>query len=139
MSWSITQTIPTMATPDLPIGIAFYERLGFEVDWTWPEDGPTHAGLRRGDCAIMLCRCAPNERADVYFIVDDVEACHDTVIKGACWELAPEAGALANRADCPPKASLEAPRSPEATPYGLRDFSVVDPWGHQITFGQPLE
>ena len=25
------------------------------------------------------------------------------------------------------------------TDYGMRDFSLTDPWGHQLTFGQGVE
>ncbi|HSR66942.1 MAG TPA: VOC family protein [Acidobacteriota bacterium] len=136
--WKITTTIPTFAVPELQAGIDFYTRLGFETDWSWPDDNPTHAGLYRGECSIMLCKSEPCERADVYFIVDDVSACHAQVMKGRCWEMVSEAAALANREDCPPKQALHPPAEPGDTDYGLRDFSVVDPWGHHMTFGEVM-
>lgn len=138
MTWTITQTIPTFAVPVLEVGIAFYERMGFAVDWRWPEEKPTHSGLVRGDAALMLAECDPAVKGDVYYIVDDVEACHAAVMEGKAWEMAEEAGALAVDADGAPARALEPPASPAPTGYGLRDFTVIDPWGHCLTFGQPL-
>jgi len=74
----------------------------------------------------MLSLGDPVERADVYFIVDDVSACHAAVLAGRPWELAAAAG------------SLEPPEAPKPTEYGLRDFSMVDPWGHHLSFGEVL-
>ena len=138
MSWTIEKAIPTFAVPDLEVGISFYSRLGFEVDWRWPDEAPTHAGFLLGSCSIMLSLCEPAKTTEVYFIVDDVSACHAAVLAGKCWELAAAAGAIAKRSDCPPPRSLQQPLPPTAKGYGLRDFSIVDPWGHQLSFGQTL-
>ena len=135
--WNIETTIPTLAVPDLEIGIEYYERLGFSLDWRFPATNPTHAGLVLGSCSIMLSLCEPSERADLYFIVDDIAACHRSIREAEPWELAEEAGALAQREDCPPARACQAPPAPKATAYGLIDFSMVDPWGHHLTFGQP--
>ena len=139
MTWTIEKTIPTLAVPSLVVGIEYYGRLGFAVDWRWPDIGSTHAGLSRGECSIMLSQAEPSERADVYFIVDDVDACYQEIIESGAWELAPGAGAAAEREDCPPEDALSPPAPPEVTEYGLRDFSVVDPWGHHIVFGEPID
>ena len=137
MSWAIEKPIPTFAVPALEVGIEYYQKLGFSVDWRWPEEQPTHAGLLRGACSIMLAECDPEVKGDVYFIVDDVEACHAGILEGRAWEMAESAGALAD--GCPPKLSLVPPPPPEDKPYGLRGFWVVDPWGNSLSFGQPVE
>jgi len=113
-------------------------RLGFEVDWRWPDERPTHAGLMLGETSIMLSHCDPVVCADIYFIVDDVEACHAAIISGRAWEVAAEAAALVHRDSGPVAAALEPPKSPAETGYGLRDFSLVDPWGNHMSFGQEL-
>ncbi|MEQ8768029.1 MAG: hypothetical protein RL885_29265 [Planctomycetota bacterium] len=136
MTWSIRETVPVLAVPTLESGIAFYDRLGFGVEWTWPEDSPTHAGLRRGGCAIQLSRCDPAMSAEVCFRVDDVDACHAEVMAARPWELAAEAGALATRPDCPPKRALQAPDPPEDKPWGHREMTLLDPWGHLLVFSQ---
>jgi len=136
MRWTIEKVIPTLAVPDLEVGIVFYSKLGFRVDWRWPDDSPTHAGLMLGVCSIMLTQREPSERGDVYFIVDDISACYADVLAGRSWELAPAAGSTARRPECPPARSLRQPEAPESKGYGLLDFSIVDPWGHHLTFGQ---
>lgn len=139
MSWSIHSTIPTLAVPDLDAGITFYERLGFTLDWRWPEKDGTHAGMQRGTCAIMLARSTPDERADLYFIVDDIQGCYDAICRAEPWTLADRFGAMADREDCPPTESRTPPEAPDSTAYGLIDFSLIDPWGHHLTFGAPQD
>jgi catechol 2,3-dioxygenase-like lactoylglutathione lyase family enzyme len=139
VAWKIESTIPTLAVPDLEAGISFYERLGCEVDWRWPDENPTHVGLMIGGGSLMLALCDPMVNADVYFIVDDVEACHADVLAGRSWELAHALGALANHPNGAPKRALQPPPEPEDRPYGLRDFTIVDPWGHQFSFGEATD
>ena len=136
-SWNIETTIPTLAVPELEMGIEYYERLGFSLDWRFPLTNPTHAGLVLGSCSIMLSLCEPKERADLYFIVDDIRACYQAIVDAEPWDLAEEAGRMAQREDLPPARARLAPPEPKATAYGLTDFSMVDPWGHHLTFGQP--
>jgi catechol 2,3-dioxygenase-like lactoylglutathione lyase family enzyme len=131
MSWTIEKAIPTLPVPDLEVGIEFYSRLGFEVDWRWPEDEPSHAGLLLGSCAIMLSLTDPAERADV-------SACHAAVMVGRSWELAAAAGSTTKRPDYPPARSQQPPADPGPKGYGLRDFSIIDPWGHHLAFGQVI-
>ena len=137
--WTIEKPIPTLAVPDLEVAIAFYEKIGFTVDWQWPEGSPTHAGLLLGSCSIMLALCEPAERSDVYFIVDDVAACYAHMMEAKPWELAAAARGTTDREDCPPAQALEPPKTPKNDGYGLTDFSIIDPWGHHMAFGQPLE
>ena len=113
----VESVIPTLAMADLADGIAYFEKLGFTREWTWPEEAPTHAGLCFGEVSIMLCECDPKERGDLYFIVDDVEKCHTHIAEALGGDV-PE---------------------PSDAAYGLRDFSIRHPHGHQLTFGQPLQ
>lgn len=138
MSWTIEKTIPTLAVPELEVGIEFYARLGFEVDWRFPETAPNFAGLKRGGSTIMLAECEPAVLGAIDFVVDDVSACHAELIAGRCWETAATEGALAARGDCPPPRALEAPPEPVDTEYGLRNFTLIDPWGHQLSFGEVI-
>ena len=43
---------------------------------------------------------------------------------------------IAKREDGPPKRSLQPPDAPKPADYGLRDFSIIDPWGHNLSFGE---
>ena len=57
--WSVAGVVPTLATRELELGVSFYRRLGFELEWRWPERDATHAGLRRGSASLMLAECEP--------------------------------------------------------------------------------
>lgn len=132
MSWTIRSATPTLAVPDLELGVEVYRRLGFVERWRFPGQAATHVGLGRGECELILCACEPAERAEVLFRVDDVDACHREVLAGRVWELAAQVAGPATA----PRRALAPPPVPEAKPWGRREFSVVDPWGHLLSFGQ---
>ena len=136
MNWKIEATIPSFAVPVLAAGIEYYARLGFELEWQWPEKSATHVGLKRGGCSVMLALCEPAVSADVTFLVDDVDACHAALLEGRAWELAQRAGALAEGRGFPPARACVPPRAPESRAYGQRVFVVIDPWGNSLCFGQ---
>lgn len=138
-TWTIEKTIPTLTLPDITAAIDFYARLGFALDWRWPEQDPTHAGLILGETSIMLARCQTKELADIYFIVDDIEACYQSISTNQPWCLAKTIQAAEGQPENAPARAVKPPAPPAPTDYGLRDFSVVDPWGHHLTFGQPLD
>ena len=52
---------PFFIVKDLQTSIAYYtERLGFQVDFTGPADGPYYAGVSRDGVGIMLKSILPN-------------------------------------------------------------------------------
>ncbi len=111
--------IPTLDVDDLGDAAEFYAGLGFEREWSFPEEGPaTHVGLSFGAVTLMLARNPEPgrriERQNLYFVMRDVDGFHDR---------------LRRRAD------LEVPAIVEAD-YGMRDFAITDPWGHCLTFGE---
>lgn len=83
----------------------------------------------------MMARCEPSERADLYFLVDDVEACWEFIVANRPWDIAERSRGSSERDDCPPDRSLQQPIGPQKQSYGMKDFEVIDPWGHQMTFG----
>ena len=135
LSWNIQKTIPNIPVPTLESGSEFYALLGFEQKWAWPSEDAHMAGLLRGDMELMLMRCEPAAPAAVYFLVDDVQKCYDEITGGLPWEKAADLGELANRDDCPPQRALTKPDPPSDKEYGYRDFTIVDPWGSELTFG----
>lgn len=134
-SWSIKDQVPSLAIGDLGLAIDFYGRLGFEVTWRWPKSQATHVGLKRSGIALMLVCCEPAERAEIYYVVDDVMACYDFIVSHRPWELAERSLGSRPGRDCSPKLSLASPVAPSVKAHGHFDFTVVDPWGHQLTFG----
>lgn len=110
-------------TPLLPVAhvtrsLAFYQRLGFEVERQEPRWG--WALLRFGECRLMLdesIHTAPDapRMSVLYLYPDDIREFHATVrLRG-----------------------LGLPEL-EATFYGHLEFRILDPDGNQLWIGQNL-
>lgn len=104
---------PTLAVPDITEAVKFYVgKLGFTQGFVWG-DPPSYAGLNIGDVSIHLSRGEPSRGLGVAFVVgnaDELLAFHQA--NGVT--IAEPAG---------------------DRDYGLRDYSVKDPWGYYLTFG----
>ena len=103
---------------DVQQALAFYSGvLGFETGWTWGEP-PTYASVCRGPVEINFG--APEQGqtlspSSVYITLTDIDAYHEGIrARGA--EIAVPIG---------------------DRPYGMRDFTVADPDGNRLSFGQP--
>lgn len=115
--------IPILPARDLEATRAFYERLGFVAVGWWPSQFGGYAILARRDLMLHFFAFAdlsPGESyAQCYWRVNDVDALH-----AECSEVGlPLAGI--------PR--LEAVRD---TPWGMREFALVDPNGTLIRVGQ---
>lgn len=108
---------PTIAVTNLHEGVAFYEKIGFSKDWIWPQANPTHASVSKDSHRLMLSKSEDStqiQKANLYFTIDEVRAYHDFIKHAGI-----DSGDLIQSA------------------YGMLDFSFTDPWGHNLTFGQP--
>ena len=118
MSIKFTGLTPTLQVSDLDQAIAFYGKLGFEAQWIWPDGKPTHASLKKDAVSFMIAlqdNAKDIQRGDLYFWVEDIES-YSRLLK---------------------EAGLNVPDLAD-TEYGMRDTSITDPWGHHLTFGEPL-
>ena len=111
--------IPTLIVDDLGAAADFYAALGFQQEWSYPEEGTaTHLGCRLGEVTIMLSMERDAEartyRQNLYFLMRDLDGFHRRLER----ELPGDVPAIVD-AD-----------------YGMRDFSMTDPWGHLLTFGE---
>lgn len=103
---------------DLQEALAYYTNvLGFEIGWTWGEP-PTYACVCRGRAAINFG--APKEGqtispSSIYIALTQIDAYYESI-----------------RAQ---GANVTVPIGDR--PYGMRDFTVTDPSGNQISYGQP--
>ncbi|MGH9905054.1 MAG: VOC family protein [Pyrinomonadaceae bacterium] len=95
----------------------FYtKKLGFKLAFTWGEP-PTMAGVNLGHVQIFLEQGSPNPNGcSVYFVVGDADELYEF-----------------QRAN-----GVEVVVSPEDRAYGLRDYTVRDLHGYQLTFGHRL-
>lgn len=110
-------TIPILASRDVDETVAFYGRLGFEVLARYDGFGPTYLLLRRDEVELHFVHTpevAPDESSGgCYLRLDDAQAVYD--------EWAP--------------LQLAEIRPPRDTPWGMREFFVVDPSGNLIRIG----
>lgn len=107
----------TLATRDMVRAVAFYEALGFRLDFGGPE--APFSTLWGGAHALNLTSTdepAPGFWGRVIFHVEDVDAMHKRIV--------------------------EAGYTPDFTPrdaaWGERYFHIRDPDGHELSFAKPL-
>ena len=110
---------PIFRVLDMPQALDWYRRgLGFQIAWTWgkPVD---HAAVCRDSAEIMLAVEPGGQFAisRVTFEAHGVDTYYESV-RAAGGQIGI---AIADR------------------PYGMRDFRVLDPFGNEISFGQPIE
>lgn len=106
---------PGLAVDDVPAAVAFYTtQLGFSPGFTWGEP-PTFAGVNLGKVQVFLEGTAPPcPPTSVFFVVENVDE---------LFAFHASQGVTI----------LVAPGDRE---YGLRDYTIRDPFGHRLTFGQ---
>jgi uncharacterized glyoxalase superfamily protein PhnB len=118
----VVHTRHVLAVKDLRIESAYYkEKLGFDLDFT----APGWEFLSFGDFKVMLGECADAMAAEAtgdhswfaHCLVEDVDDVYREFNERGARVLTP----IGDR------------------PWGIRDFSVVTPDGHRITFGQLIE
>ena len=113
----VTGINPTLQVHDLNEAAEFYTSLGFELEWLWPDDAPTHGSVSSNGYSFMFVKIekdAKPEIGDLYFRVENVAQLHS--------ELKDK--------------NIDVSELVK-TEYGMLDFSVNDPYGHHLVFGEP--
>jgi catechol 2,3-dioxygenase-like lactoylglutathione lyase family enzyme len=112
----LRQVMPEIPLSDVAAGVRHYcDVLGFKVNYQQHDLGV----LDRDHVRVLLTARQPVHRgiACAYFYVENADALHQELRRS---------GALVQGV-------------PVSQPWGLRDFSVQDPEGNILTFGQPFE
>lgn len=114
------ETIPILASRDISETVDFYRRLGFDVVNLYDQFGPAYLLLRRDDVELHFVH-TPDVRPDessggCYLRLADAQAVYDD------WE----------------PLQLPEVHAPQDTPWGMREFFVVDPSGNLLRIGTPL-
>ena len=109
-----TRLNPTLRVRDVARAIDFYtSRLGFRIGFEWGEP-LRFAGMNFGEVQLFLQQGDPGSvPAQVYFVVDDADALH-------AYQSAQGVNIL---------------RPPADQEYELRDYTVADLDGNELTFG----
>jgi catechol 2,3-dioxygenase-like lactoylglutathione lyase family enzyme len=107
---------PVFPVTDMPSALSFYcDILGFDIGWTWG-DPPTHANVCRGQIDISLTLDPSKAGSGEAYV-------GLTAVDAYFAELQSRKTVLGELAD---------------RTYGMRDFSVEDPSGNRLVFGQPI-
>jgi uncharacterized glyoxalase superfamily protein PhnB len=108
--------VPILSVTDLSGALDYYQNvLGFRVGWSWGEP-PRLASVCRDRVEVNLSQspAAQPTASRVYFQMAGVDAYYNQLtVAGASVTVA-----LAER------------------PYGMRDFTIVDPSGNELSFGE---
>ena len=109
-----TRVTPSLRVRDITRALEFYtSRLGFTLGFTWGEP-VGFAGVKLGDVQIFLQQGDPGTvPGQLYFFVDDADALH------------------AHHA----AQGVRVLRTPADQAYELRDYTVADLDGNELTFG----
>lgn len=112
----IAQPTPELPVPDLAAALAWYrDRLGFHIAWT--NEAGRIAAVAHGDCALFLRETdGPCAAGTFWVFTDDVDAAEA------------ELRALG--------AEIVTPLADTA--WGLRQFTVRDPFGNRFHFHHDL-
>jgi predicted enzyme related to lactoylglutathione lyase len=109
-------SFPILSVSDLSASVAFYERLGFALSYSFPDDGPpAFVTLERNGRTLGIAsrQQASADRFSYWLYVDDVDATFvDVTAAGAPVESAPR-----------------------TQPWGERVASVRDPDGNVVHVG----
>ena len=108
--------MPELPLDDVPAGVRHYrDVLGFQVNYEQEDIGV----LDRDEARLVLIARTPRHTGigSAYLYVRDADALHaELLMKGA-----------------------DVQSEPVSQPWGLREFSVLDPEGNRLTFGRPFE
>lgn len=109
--------ISALAVGDVLAAADFYvEKLGFTLGFTWGQP-PTFAGVNLDQVQLFLQKGTPNPTgSSVCFMVGDADALYDFHRAGG----------------------VEVVVEPDDREYGIRDYSVRDLYGYNLTFGHRL-
>lgn len=114
------ETIPILASRDIGETVAFYERLGFAVRGLYEDFGPAYLIVRRDD-------------VELHFVHSPEADPHES--HGGCYLRLADAQAVYDEWAAQGVPDLHAPKD---TPWGMREFFIVDPSGNLLRIGTRL-
>lgn len=115
------ETIPILASRDIAETTAFYERLGFEVRGLDGAFGPAYLRLRRDDVELHFVHSPDADPAESH---------------GGCYLRLADAQGIYDEWEAQGVPGIHPPRD---TPWGMREFFIVDPSGNLLRIGTRLD
>jgi catechol 2,3-dioxygenase-like lactoylglutathione lyase family enzyme len=121
---------PVLASPDVPVSVQFYSRLGFNLLFQDDSSDPKYAVVRRDGVELHIQWGGPDQwahpidRPAYRFLVDDVDAIYQEFV---------QSGSI--RAQTTHGSPWAAPSD---TPWGTREFHLHDPGKNSLQFYRTL-
>jgi uncharacterized glyoxalase superfamily protein PhnB len=117
----IVKSEAIFSVADVVATVKFYrEKLGFTKEWFW-DDPPTHGGASWGEVDVMFHMDAELanhvEGHQHYFFVKDVDDLYARHLQNGVSIISPL----------------------ERKPWGMREYTVRDPNGYHLRFGEPCD
>jgi GNAT superfamily N-acetyltransferase len=117
---ALSRSEAILAVADVAATVRFYRnKLGFTGEWLWGEP-PTFAGVSWGKIGVMFCLqpalAAQIEGHQHYFFVSGIDGLYNR-----------------HRVN-----SVQVVSPLEEKPWGLREYTVRDPNGYHLRFGEPI-
>jgi catechol 2,3-dioxygenase-like lactoylglutathione lyase family enzyme len=130
MSPQLEAVHPVLMCSNLLKSIRFYESLGFALTFKDQPDDPKYAAILRDGVELHLQWqdqsqwAYPIDRPTYRFVVQEVDALYDEFRNK---------GVLADE-----QPGISPWRAPANTPWGTREFHLLDPDGNGLQFYKPL-
>lgn len=129
--WTASAAMPTLSVDDLERAVHFYEVLGFQEKWRFPDPRPEGGAFDRSGRWSHSCL----QMGGVCFLVAQAEAEEAPIAPQSVYVFLRGVGDYYAHLRLLLGEELVAISDKE---YGMRDFSLTDPWGHVLTFGEAL-
>jgi uncharacterized glyoxalase superfamily protein PhnB len=111
---AVHHAIPILRVANLATSLDYYTRiLGFKISWQMP----FYAGVRRGNCSLMLCEGGQGNPGTWIWVAADAERLYEE------WK-ASGANIL---------------QGPTNFPWGSREIQILDPDNHRLRFAADLK
>lgn len=116
----LTSAAAVLVVKDIAASLRHYrDALGFDIAFEYGEPC-FYAGLCRDEVELHLIAAGRTDRVPgqsaIAIFVEDVDALYEELTsRGA-----------------------QAPKPPQDSPYGMRDFIAIDPDGNRLTFGAAI-
>ncbi|MFY0689977.1 MAG: VOC family protein [Cyclobacteriaceae bacterium] len=111
----VSHAATVLHVQDISRSLKFYTQMGFEIIFGW-EEPITYAVLKLGDVQVHLSQSSGTRKpsTSLYIFVHQVDEIYDRLVANG----------------------VTTHNQPSTTDYGMREFDVLDPDQHMITFGK---
>ena len=126
----ISEIQPVLLVNDMNETLAYYKKLGFKIDWTWPQEGePNHASVSLG--------FEGGEEHSHDHVHIQLSSSDQTPVSTSGWlsfQVSSDIDSLYRHFR---KVGAEIVSELTDQPWGMREFDIKEINGHRFRFGKP--